>query len=221
MLGRPRDPDVLHEAPAPGEPTFACRGSCELFWPCRLRSAHSSYCTNCWRAYNRERTAHARTTREKALRDLRAKHNKASPRWLKDQLAAQDMKCPICTCALALPSGKPDDAGDAVAVADYDDRTGLACGVLCNRCDAAFGAAFSSLDDDPKRLHRAISYFRKYTASVTNAHLTRFSGASEPMKRGPRVQEEKHDPNESIDSIVSRMGTEIIGVPMLPAPRKR
>jgi hypothetical protein len=36
-------------------------------------------------------------------------------------------------------------------------------------------------------------------------------------KRGPRVHEEKHDPNESIESIVARMGSHV-GTPRLAAP---
>jgi hypothetical protein len=54
-----------------------------------------------------------------------------------------------------------------------------------------------------------------------DAHLAQFDGAPEPVRRAPRPPEEKHDPNESIESIVSRMGAEVIDVPMLPAPRKR
>lgn len=53
-----------------------------------------------------------------------------------------------------------------------------------------------------------------------DAFLARFSGEPEPARRAPRAPEEKHDPNESIDSIVSRMGTEVIDMPMLPAPKR-
>lgn len=42
-----------------------------------------------------------------------------------------------------------------------------------------------------------------------------------PAPHVPMPPEEKHDPNETIDSIVSRMGAEVIDMPMLPAPRKR
>jgi hypothetical protein len=47
------------------------------------------------------------------------------------------------------------------------------------------------------------------------------AGSETPRRRMPVRPEEKHSPNESIDSIVERMGTEIINVSMLPAPRKR
>jgi hypothetical protein len=39
----------------------------------------------------------------------------------------------------------------------------------------------------------------------------------EPARRAPRAPEERHDPNESLDSIVARMG----GEALLPAPRRR
>jgi hypothetical protein len=53
-----------------------------------------------------------------------------------------------------------------------------------------------------------------------DAFLASLTVPPEPVRR-PREREEKHDPNESIDSIVGRMGTEVIDMPLLPAPRKR
>ena len=50
-----------------------------------------------------------------------------------------------------------------------------------------------------------------------DAHLAKIAGEQEPVKRAPRPPEEKHDPNESIESIVSRMGAEVIEVPLLSA----
>ncbi len=50
-----------------------------------------------------------------------------------------------------------------------------------------------------------------------DAFLAKFSGEPEPTRRAPRAPEEKHDPNESIDSIVARMGGEVIDVPLLSA----
>jgi len=50
-----------------------------------------------------------------------------------------------------------------------------------------------------------------------DAHLAKIAGEQETVKRAPRAPEEKHDPNESIESIVARMGGEVIDVPMLPA----
>jgi len=38
-----------------------------------------------------------------------------------------------------------------------------------------------------------------------DAFLKTRTGVPDPIKRAPRTREEKHDPNESIDSIVSRM----------------
>jgi hypothetical protein len=50
-----------------------------------------------------------------------------------------------------------------------------------------------------------------------DAFLAALSMEPEPVKRGPRPPEERHDPNESIESIVSRMGGEVIDVPLLSA----
>jgi len=52
-----------------------------------------------------------------------------------------------------------------------------------------------------------------------DAFLAALSMEPEPVKRGPRVQEERHDPSESIDSIVARMGAEVTVVPALPSSR--
>ena len=46
-----------------------------------------------------------------------------------------------------------------------------------------------------------------------DAFLASICAMEEPVRRGPRPPEEKHDPNESIDSIVSRMGGEVIELP--------
>jgi len=54
-----------------------------------------------------------------------------------------------------------------------------------------------------------------------DAHLANITARSEPVRRAPRAPEEKHDPNESIESIVARMGGEVIDVvPLLPEPKK-
>lgn len=50
-----------------------------------------------------------------------------------------------------------------------------------------------------------------------DAFLAELTSEREPAKRRPRVQEEKHDPNESIESIVARMGREVTDMPVLLA----
>jgi hypothetical protein len=45
-------------------------------------------------------------------------------------------------------------------------------------------------------------------------------GAEAP-RRVPLPPQERHSPDESIDNIVSRMGAEVIDVPLLSAPKKR
>lgn len=54
-----------------------------------------------------------------------------------------------------------------------------------------------------------------------DAFLASVSGGADAPRRVPVRREEKHSADESIDSIVSRMGGEIIDMPLLPAPRKR
>lgn len=211
-MPRPRLPSVPHEDPSPGEPSFACKGPCGLLWPIRLRLHHPSYCPNCLRGRKRgyaSREVNRRT-------HLRSKY-RVTPEWVDEQLAAQGGECPICACALSLPSGKPG-VRKGEAVVDHHHGHGRVRGLLCNRCNVAIGM----LDDDVDRLRRAAAYLKKYTMTPeeVDAHLARVSsGQTATPRRVPTVPEERHSPDESIDSIVARMGAEIIDAPLLPSPK--
>lgn len=95
----------------------------------------------------------------------------------------------------------------------------------CRNCARAFwreSQAAHRLRSEERPMLRVPGSMPKAPEGMdVDAHLAQFDGAPEPVRRAPRPPEEKHDPNESIESIVSRMGAEVIDVPMLPAPRKR
>jgi hypothetical protein len=91
----------------------------------------------------------------------------------------------------------------------------------------------SSADRDERSVVAAVFGIKVDMALAGNADLTprekdqidlmieRASTRELPRQKSiPRPPEEKHDPNESIDSIVARMGSEVIDMPLLPAPKR-
>lgn len=187
---------------------FACRGSCGLAWPLRLRPSHLNLCPNCLRAYKRSR-APSHQVRKWLLKSAYG----TTPEWVEKQLAAQSNACAICTDQIALPRGAVPERGEAVV--DHDHKHRFVRALLCGPCNRGLG----SFKDDPALLRRAAAYIEKHakTPADVDAHLSQFRGDPEPAKRRPHEQEEKHDPNESIESIVARMGREVSDVPVLLA----
>lgn len=209
--GRLPLPDVAYEPPSPDEPRFVCLGVCGLTWPRRLRVVKASYCINCWRAYKR-----GLATPEKVRKYHLSRAYKVTPGWVDEQLARQRSACSICSRHISLPGGAVPQKDEAHV--DHDHRYGLVRELLCGACNRGLGF----FEDDPERLRRAVAYIEKHakTPADVDIHLSQFRGEAEPAKRRPRVQEEKHDPNESIDSIVSRMGREVTDAPLLPGPKR-
>ena len=171
----------------------------------------ASYCVNCWRSYKR-----TLATPEKVRRYHLARTYKINQEWVDAQLVKQNGACPVCSRPISLP-GKAVLPREEAHV-DHDHRYGFVRGLLCGPCNRGLGL----FEDDVERLASAINYLKKNakTAVDVDIHLGRVSSAqAEAPRRVPTVPEEKHSPDESIDSIVARMGAEVIYAPLLPSPK--
>lgn len=197
-MGKPRIPDIDYQAPTKGEAFFECQGACGRKWPLRFKAKHHwARCFNCFRAYKRQHSSKEQSRRS----HLKSKYG-VTMEWVAEQLGSQDSKCPICTHSITLPSGTAG-VKTREAVVDHDHSTGKARGVICSGCNKALG----SMGDDVASLRRAVEYLSKHKPEIVDvdAFLKTRTGVPDPVKRAPRTREEKHDPNESIDSLVSRM----------------
>jgi len=137
--------------------------------------------------------------------------------WVDAQLARQKSTCAICLRPISLPVGAVPQKDEAHV--DHDHRYGLVRELLCGACNRGLGC----FTDDVERLLRAVAYLKKHARDPgdVDAHLANITARAEPVRRAPRAPEEKHDPNESIESIVARMGGEVIDVvPLLPEPER-
>lgn len=109
------------------------------------RDGHSSWCAECEKAYQRDRSqiASIREARKPVSRRQRLKRYGLTPDAYEMLLLKQDSICAICM----------DERAETLAV-DHNHITGENRGLLCGRCNKAIGL----LEDDASYVYRAFRY---------------------------------------------------------------
>jgi len=114
-------------------------------------------CTKCasirgkkWKEKNPEKSRIHSTNGE---RKYLLKWYGVTPEWYENKLKEQDNRCAICGCY-------PDSISRKRLDVDHCHTTGVARGILCNRCNTGIG----QLKDSEQILVNAISYLRRYNS---------------------------------------------------------
>ena len=172
---RPK-PDVAHEAPQSGEPSFVCRGPCGLTWPARLRAGGENRCANCRRRARRalltpERNRDAHLRRRYGLTLVHLE-------WYFDFVGRA---CELCHKPLVLWA--PDGKRANQAVVDHKSGTRRVRGLLCTPCNTGIGL----LREDPALLRAAIDYLGRIPPVTTPAQgvLVALEGGPAPVMPPP------------------------------------
>jgi hypothetical protein len=117
----------------------------DLFYPYQLENERLGTCRHCVDA----KWARQPKTSEQRL-EARCASYGVTVEWFQERLVAQDGNCEICGCP-------PNNGRYRELVIDHDHETGIARGLICNRCNHALGLAH----DSPARLIAMAEYLRR------------------------------------------------------------